>query len=1469
MPSGFHSYNDRISIASVDNNTIATNDKIIIGDFGIVRKVITQEWKLTYRFYPHFHPYASQLVKQLIEKSIPGLQREDTDYLPSDNNDGTLSILPDSTLVSLENDIEVEVLPGGEKKNVSRGTQIFLPDETAVSILANGSTTPGPTINLPGTMVLTTQPRGMRFTLTDGSNRDVHFEDKLALANEIEVRLPDNRLVRLPANTQLSLLGCKPKPKLYEKIFSTPANLLAHWKFEEGQGSLANDASGNGNHAILFNDPLWIFSEHGRTSRLSFNGVNSYVRVSNSPTLEVLGKDGSDFCVAFWIDLMQGSTRLWRSIMHKGNNDGERTFGIWMHGEDNRVHYRISTNAESNEGGDSARQIELYRPTHICYLKIGNKLKLYINGRLDSEVILEGTSISNQGPLYIGKDPWWSGVYAWFSDVRIYGRALSEQEIARLADAPSALTSRTQYTPYNLVERPYPVKDLDFSSRGAYSVYNWELFYHIPITLGIHLSKNQRFEEAQKWFHYIFDPTDDSDGPTPERFWKVKPFQYTDVKSIEEILVNLSSGADLALLQDTFNNINAWKDAPFRPHVVARYRQTAYMFKAVMAYLDNLIAWGDTLFRQDTGESINEATQIYVLAANILGPRPQAVPKKGSVRPQTYANLRADLDEFGNVLRELETDIPFDIADPNPSSTTPNSSRLSVLGSISKALYFCVPRNDKLVGYWDTVADRLFKIRNSLNIQGIFRQLPLFEPPIDPGLLAKAVAAGLDVGAIVSGLNQPLPLVRFQFLIQKAAEICQEVKSLGNNLLSAMEKEDNEALAILRNKHERIILGLSEMVKYGQLQEAIKAREGLEKTLLNSIQRYTYYERLLGKQENEIKIDEKLEELDTAALEKAAEGSDKTKFKVDEPRVDPQHIEIDLAQGLNGSTGGKKLNIEEATELQKLKDARSEQDRAALKDKIGAGLSLIPEFGVNFHFWGIGGNFNFGGSALSRAMSFWASFARTDADKLTYEASNTAKIGGYDRREQEWRFQSNLAAGEITQIFKQLRAAQIREAIAEREWSNHQKQIALVEDIERFLTDERNGKKTNQGFYAWMKREVKALYGQCFQFAFDIAKKAERALQYELGDPNLSFLQFGYLAGKEGLLAGEKLYLDIKRMEMAYHELNQREYELTKHLSILQVDPRAMIELRATGRCTVYLPEELFDMDCPGHYFRRIKSVAISIPSVTGPYTSINCTVTLLKSSIRKNPLLRDGEYTREGSEDDRFSDHFGSLQSIVTSSAQNDTGLFETNLRDERYLPFEGSGVISEWQLQLPSDVRQFDYDTISDVIIHLRYTAREAGGMLRDRAVANVKSKIEQAQAAGSMRLFSIRHEFPSEWAKFKSAEIRLSSDQKVLAEMVLNLREEHYPFWSKDRDGAPIDIRRVDLFAIPTKDTRPTVQVFDNTNGTGQPDSLVRDNSLNSIRVGKLIKIQLPEAIGRFAISFDDNSMNEILLAFTWGK
>ena len=85
-------------------------------------------------------------------------------------------------------------------------------------------------------------------------------------------------------------------------------------------------------------------------------------------------------------------------------------------------------------------------------------------------------------------------------------------------------------------------------------------------------------------------------------------------------------------------------------------RTTAYQKTVVMKYIDTLIAWGDQLFRRDTLETINEATQIYVLAANILGRRPVEPPPcedtagaKPSIRcrrASTFSNALAEIEDF-------------------------------------------------------------------------------------------------------------------------------------------------------------------------------------------------------------------------------------------------------------------------------------------------------------------------------------------------------------------------------------------------------------------------------------------------------------------------------------------------------------------------------------------------------------------------------------------------------------------------------------------------------------------------------------------------------------------------------------------------------------------------------------------------------------------------------------------------------
>ena len=111
--------------------------------------------------------------------------------------------------------------------------------------------------------------------------------------------------------------------------------------------------------------------------------------------------------------------------------------------------------------------------------------------------------------------------------------------------------------------------------------------------------------------------------------------------------------------------------------------------------------------------------------------------------------------------------------------------------------------------------------------------------------------------------------------------------------------------------------------------------------------------------------------------------------------------------------------------------------------------------------------------------------------------------------------------------------------------------------------------------------------------------------------------------------------------------------------------------------------------------------------------------------------------------------DYIGAVQSIVTSSGQNDSGMFETNLRDERFLPFEGAGAESTWKLDLPKDYRTFDYNTISDVILHIRYTARQ--GVNPTSVKAALDGLFQEANQSNLALLFSLRHDFPSEWSAF----------------------------------------------------------------------------------------------------------------------
>ena len=193
---------------------------------------------------------------------------------------------------------------------------------------------------------------------------------------------------------------------------------------------------------------------------------------------------------------------------------------------------------------------------------------------------------------------------------------------------------------------------LDFTagSFGAYSLYNWEVFYHIPMFVASLLVQNQQFQDAMTWLNYIVNPSDttsnpkDSNGnPTggpAQHFWQMAPF-YTQQsefsqQNILQLLAPISS--------DTATALAAWQADPFDPHAIAGLRISAYAKATVMKLLDLLIAWGDSYYNQYTAETVNQAQQLYILADLILGPRPQMLrppgPNPNAGGSATYASLQ-------------------------------------------------------------------------------------------------------------------------------------------------------------------------------------------------------------------------------------------------------------------------------------------------------------------------------------------------------------------------------------------------------------------------------------------------------------------------------------------------------------------------------------------------------------------------------------------------------------------------------------------------------------------------------------------------------------------------------------------------------------------------------------------------------------------------------------------------------------
>ncbi|MGC9506247.1 MAG: hypothetical protein ACP5D4_21285, partial [Baaleninema sp.] len=822
---------------------------------------------------------------------------------------------------------------------------------------------------------------------------------------------------------------------------------------------------------------------------------------------------------------------------------------------------------------------------------------------------------------------------------------------------------------------------IDF--KGAYGLYYEEIFFHIPFLIANQLNANQKFADAQRWYHYIFNPTaqDNSShthngGSSSDRYWRYRPFRGLSLDTLSDLL------SDEAAL-------DAYRRDPFDPHAIARLRLNTYQKAIVMKYIDNLIDWGDFLFRQDTRESINEAIQLYFLAFALLGPRPQSKPTRQLESVGTYEDVKADLER-----NQIEALPDFLVENGNHSQAS--TPQIPFNPHRSVITRFCVPENSQFLGYWDVVDDRLYKIRHSLNIDGVFRSLSLFQPPINPAALVQAAASGLGGGlaGALAATNVSVPHYRYAFMLDKAKEMVGYVIDFGNALIEALGNRSGEDLTLLQHTHELNILERTTEIKQLQQEELNANLAALETSLASAQERHRFFNETVR-----------------------GVGA----FGMNDYEI--ANLSFNVAAGVSDTVAGV------------LKFAAGFASSTVDVEVGGSGFGGSPVATVKS-----------GGSYIGEGLNKAADIAEILAKVLDRTAGVMQTLGGYQRREKEWNHNRDLAQFDIDEINHQIEATVAQINAASRDFLIHQQSIEQHKEVGDFYRT----KFLNRDLYNWMVNRLSALYFQAYQLAFDVAKEAERAFQFEFGTDE-TYISFGYWdSRRKGLLAGEALRLDLARLEKSALDQDSRYLEITKTISLARLDPVAFLQLRETGRCQFTLGELLFDRDFPGHYFRIIKSVSLSIPAVVGPYETVHATLTqtghktLLSPDISGVQYLLGEEQNMPGS----IRADWRANQQIAVSTGVEDSGVFELNFNDDRYLPFEGTGAVSTWLLELPKPTNRFDFDSITDVVIHLRYMCKTDSGSFKQAVM-----DLDAFKQYRGVRLLSLSSEFSSDWYVFKT--------------------------------------------------------------------------------------------------------------------
>eukprot|EP00697_Spironema_sp_BW2_P016254 gnl/Spiro4/7429_TR3892_c0_g1_i1.p1 gnl/Spiro4/7429_TR3892_c0_g1~~gnl/Spiro4/7429_TR3892_c0_g1_i1.p1 ORF type:complete len:971 (+),score=282.40 gnl/Spiro4/7429_TR3892_c0_g1_i1:264-2915(+) len=141
----------------------------------------------------------------------------------------------------------------------------------------------------------------------------------------------------------------------------------------------------------------------------------------------------AEFTVAFWFVYYNTFNGNWRNIIHKGNQNWDRTVSLWLRPWDNNLHCCMSDGHGTNRCiVMSEHDVKVGVWTHIAIVLDSKSLRLYINGNIDSVMYLDAGVTTNNGPWWLCGDPWHWNLRGLISSVVFYAVGLETEEVMQV-----------------------------------------------------------------------------------------------------------------------------------------------------------------------------------------------------------------------------------------------------------------------------------------------------------------------------------------------------------------------------------------------------------------------------------------------------------------------------------------------------------------------------------------------------------------------------------------------------------------------------------------------------------------------------------------------------------------------------------------------------------------------------------------------------------------------------------------------------------------------------------------------------------------------------------------------------------------------------------------------------------------------------------------------------------------------------